>query len=501
MSKNTVIISHSSFSGTDLYLSGNGTTYTGSGTPWSVESTSPYELANNPTTGEPYAIKPPEPIPYTVGGPPFGLATIPRWVGYAPVTETFTVQMKGSTKDNAIFLLRQLRNALNAAVSYIGGAPPLLSLKGGTNTAYGRLISATVVEDPRYQYEDTSAITIIRAVVTWTRTAFGGLLSTPTTLINGTSWANAGTGSPDNLEGFGVTTGTAGVGDMAEEGSPMNYTIRPSNDGAIRIRRVLLASVYNRYYVGLSTSNTWSTSSTTYGSGSTISVWTDALSLAGMLGDYRLRMRLIGVVASGHTGTPEFRYAVYNSSGSGLITYSNVIPYLNGDGDNTIRMIDSGPIPITIQELRNLSDMNWTVVLQIRSADGASTTGTLSSVECLLYYDFCDVRLTGFSNWGTQSTNRYDLNISSFGQRSGSPCIPLPYPQAMLTNPSSSNRVWEWAELRGTVPRLYRDSSLWVKLLNIDQSSTPWVISVETARTFTVTAAHAPLYRTVRGGG
>lgn len=500
MSKNTVLISHSSISGTDIYLSGGAATqtvYSGSGTPWATESTSPYELGYNVGGGDSYHPKPPEPIPYYVGGPPFALATIPRWMGYGAVTESFGIQMRGTTKDNAIFLLRQLRNALNAGITFIGGSPPLLSIKGGTNTAYHRILSATVVETNSHIPENTSDSSnpyLIRAVVTWTRTAFGGLLSTPVTIFNSTSWANAGTGTPDNLEAF-----SGGTGDMLDEGGPMNYSIRPSNAGSgDPIRRILLASVYNRFYVGLTVSNTWSTSGTTYATGGAITVWNNALDLGGLTGDYRLRMRLLGVVASGHTGNPEFRYAVYNAAGSSAsVIYSGVIPAVNGDGHTTTRFLDSGPIPITVQELRNLSDTNWSVQLQVRSTDGAATTGTLSSVECLLYYDFCDVRFQG-SAYGTGAGTNYDMNLTSFSQRSGSPCLPLPYPQAMLTDPSTSNRAVELGEVRGTVPRYYRSAYLYTRLLDASGASSGNLYTV-TTRTYTVAAVHAPLYRTLRG--
>lgn len=501
MSKNSVIISHASINGTDIYLSGGASTqtvYAGSGTPWSTESTSPYELGYAVEGGPSYTPKPPEPIPYYAGAPPFTLGFVPRWMGYAPVTESFGVQMRGTTKDNAVFLLRQLRNAINAAVSFIAGGAVMLTIKGGTNNAYWRVLSGTAVETADHIKEATSDSSnpyVIRAVVTWTRTPFGGMLTTPTTLINGTSWANAGTGSPDNVESYGVTTGTE-AGDMADEGSPLNITVRPSSDGTgDPIRRVILASVASRTYVGLSASNTWSTSGTTYATGGSISVWADALDMGALLGNYRMHFRLLGV-CSAFTGSPEFRFQLFNGAGSGVSPiYSGVIPPVNGDGNTTGRFIDSGPIPVTIQELRNLSDMNWSVRLEVRSSDGGATTGTLISVDALFYYDYCDIKFAGAS-WGTGSSLRYDMNLTSFSQRSGVPCIPLPYPQAMLTNPNATNRAIEMGEVRGTPPRLYRDSSLYVRVLDAVLGGIVYAI---TTRTFTVTVAHGKLYRTLRG--
>lgn len=491
MSKNTVFLNAL---GADIYLSGGASTqtaYSGSGTPWTAESTTPYELAW--TVGEPYATKPPEPIVHTIGGAPFSLATTARWIGYEPVTESFGVQMRGTNKDNAIILLRLLRNALTSGVSYISGST-LLCVKGGTNTAYYRLLGGTVVETADHVKEATSDSSnpyVIRAIVTWTRTPFGGLLTTPTTLINGTSWANAGTGTPDNVESLAT-----GTGDMLDEGSPINITVRPSNNGSgDPVRRVILATVAARTYVGLSASNTWSTSGTTFATGGSISVWSNALDMSSLLGNYRLRFRLLGV-NSAFTGSPEFRFQLFNGAGAGVSPiYSATVPPVNGDGNTTGRFIDSGPIPVTVQELRNLSDMNWSVRLEVRSTDGAATTGTLISVDALFYYDYCDVKFAG-ADWGTGSGQRYDMNLTTFAERSGAACLPLPYPQAMLTDPNNSNRTIEMGEIRGTAPRFYRTTSLYVRLLDAVGGGIVYAI---TTRTFTTTVVHAPLYRTLRG--
>ena len=498
MSKNTVSISHASISGSDLFLSGSGTTqtpYSGSGTPWSTESTSPYELSLNDTTGNVWVPLAPEPVPYLAGGLPYGLYTVPLFSGYAPVTETIGVQMRGTTKDNAIFLLRQLRNVVNAAASYIGGGRPILTIKGGTSNAYYLILGGSVQETPKYIEESTSdsAATTIRATLTWTRVPFGGRLTTPETLVNAAALTNAG--------GSNTTIPSQGAGDMIQEGSPLNFSIRTSNAGSgDPVRRIILATGTAFTAKTLSSSNTWNTSGTTYATGNTIQVWANALSMSQLLGNYRLRFRLFGVCTATPTGVPEFRWTVYNSAGATANrVVSGVIPAVNGDGHTTTRWIDSGPIPVTVQELRNLNDMNWSVDLNIRSADGAATTGTLNSVEALFYYDLADIRFQG-SNYGTGAGTNYDMNLSAFSERTGSPCLPLPYPQAMLTDPGTSNRAVELGEVRGTPPRYYQDCILYARLLDTVGASSGLVYT-NTSRTFTVTATHAPLYRTLRGNG
>lgn len=497
MSKNTTVIT--AF-GVDIFISGGASTqtvYNGSGTPWTLETTTPFELGWAVPGGEPYSPKPPEPIPYLNGSPPFSLARITRAIGYDVVTESFGVQMRATSKDNAVALLRLLRNAISAAVGNYSGTVPYLGIKGGTSYAYYHLLAGTVTETADHVKEaasDSSNPYVIRAVVTWTRSGLGARISGET-LINGTSWANAGTGTPDNMESLGT-----GAGDMVYEGGPLNITVRTSNSGGgDPVRRVIMASVYQRTYVGLSASNTWSTSGTTYATGGTIAVWANNLDLTNLRGNYRIRMRLLAV-NSAYTGAPEFRFQLFNGAGSGVSPiYSTPVPPINGDGHNTGRFVDSGPIPITIQDLRNLNDMNWSVQFQIRSSDGAATTGTLVSVEAILYMDWCDVRLTGAS-WGTGGGTNYDLNTTAFAQTTNRPCLPLPYPQAMLTDPSTSNRAIEMGEVRGTVPRFYQDAQLYVRLLDASGASSGNMYTT-TTRTFTTTVSHSPLYRTLRGGG
>lgn len=496
MSKNTVSLTHSSINGSDLFLSGGGasqTTYAGSGTPWTAESTSPYEMSRNDETGNDWVPTPPEPTVYFLGGPPFSLAAMVAGESYPPVTQdTIGVQMKATTKDNAFALLQQLRDAVAAGAGPIQSNRCILSITGGTNIAYWYILGGKVQETGSYidTASDSSSVTL-RATITWYRTSFGARL-TPETNLSSSSMANAGTGSPDNIVAF-----AAAAGDMTQEGSPCNYTVRTSNaGGGDPVRRVIIASVVTTSYKALSSSNTWSTSGTTYATGGTIAVWADALSMSQLYGNTRLRFRLCGIVASGYTGNPEYRWAVFNAGGlSQGVIYSGVIPETNADGYN-VRFVDSGPIPVTIQELRNLSDMNWSVSLQIRSSDGGATTGTLSSVEAIFYYDWSDTKFLG-SDFGTGAGTNWDMNLSAFSERSGSPCLPLPFPQATLTDPGTSNRVREMGEVRGTVPQLYEGASVYVRLLDAGGG----LVYATTTRTFTLTVTHSPLYKTLRAGG
>jgi hypothetical protein len=248
--KNTIwIIS----GGTNYYLSGGANTqtvYAGSGTPWTSEATSPYELSLNDAT----PIWIPTPAPANVlysGGPPFAIGRQPAYRSFDTITEQVGIQMRATTKDNAIALLRQLRKALNPSA-----LPAVLAVTGGTNTGYTEIYSADVTERPSYLSEPDG---IFRAVITWTRAPFFGLLSAGEMLVNAVTMNNTGTGTPDNVESLGT-----GSGDLINEGSPLNISLTP---GSGTIGQLYAASVLSRTYT-TSGAAAYSTSAT-----ATVSAW------------------------------------------------------------------------------------------------------------------------------------------------------------------------------------------------------------------------------------
>lgn len=487
MSKNTVWVA---FGGTNYYLSGGAATqtvYAGSGTPWTAESTTPYELALSENSGPVWTPTAPTPTRYTYGGPPFGIGAFPFAQSYGSVTESVGVLMRATTKDNAFFLLRQLRNVLDAA---IGGGNVLLGVTGGTNTAYYQIIGAVMQENPAYIYElnatTNSSAHLIRATITWERSPFAGRLGGGETLINGVSFNN-----PDT-EAF-----STGAGDLIYEGSPCNYIVRPTSDpGIFGIRYVWLASVQSATTLTVSSGSPWSTTGTTYGTGASVRV--ADLNISAMITNPRLRVRLIATMSAA-TITNEYRFALRASGGSADIIYSPVISTTNGDNLVIERRIDSGPLPLSLLPLPTqgsaLSSL-FEVYLQVRSTTGGSATGTLTNVVALIYYDYCEIFIPSSTLWGDTSTTDYELTVASFAEYTGYAALPLPYPQATLTDPDTNDELAALAQIRGTVPRYYSGATLWMQAADIASDE----IYIET-RTFTVTATHAPLYRTLRAGG
>ncbi len=219
--KNTVWLLADS---TNYYLSGGAATqtiYAGSGTPWTAESTSPYEIAQNEVLGS-WTPTVAEARTLSSGGVPFSnIGAVPIYQSYDNVVETLGIQMRATTHNNAVALLRQLRQLLNRPPAFV---PAVLAVTSGSNTDYSEILRATVQETTSYQ---TEAGFLIRAQVPWTRRAFFGLLSAGESLASSVAWTNAGTGATDNV--IALSTGS---GDLIYEGSPLNIEWDPTSGAA-----------------------------------------------------------------------------------------------------------------------------------------------------------------------------------------------------------------------------------------------------------------------------
>lgn len=467
-------------SGTTYYLI-NSTGVPSAGGAATGASTTPYMVLDDPDAGFVWGLNTP-PRPPT----PFGSSSF----GWPDVTDQpMYIAIAGTNHDTVASNVRQLYQIFNRAF-YDKPVQLYFSPNGATSPIYFNIIDAQIdlVNDQVNPF--SGVVNSVVARVTITRSPFGGRLTTPETLINAVSFANAGTGAPDNVDAF-----TTGSGDMIYEGSPCNYLITTTSaGGGDNVHRVILASITTRTYMTPGSPN-WNTSGTTYATGGSITV-SSALDLSGLADNSRLRLRIHGLI-SAQTGNYELRWGLAMAASSGGTIYSPVIPKINGDG-HTVRYADSGPMPVTFQALKSLTDYTSNLFLQIRSTDGAATTGTLASVEVLLYYDYCDVHVTD-NVLGSSGVTQYTMSVTSFAEASGEVLVPLPYPQAFDYR-TSTGVIQGWGEIRGTVPRYYSGASLYVRLLDA-AGLTSGIVYASTSRTMTVTATHAPQYRLLRGAG
>lgn len=468
MSKNTVYIADAN--SVKTYLSGpkTATPYAGSGTPWTVESTSPYQLADNDVTGNSYVPQPAPHITVFGGGPPFALGAKPIYRGYDRLVEPVGVQIRATSKDNAIALLRRLHQIINASIAF---TPSILAVTGGTNTTYFDLYAADVSEHVDYIHEKPDGYW--RATITWVRSPFGGLLSTPETVINGATFTNTG-----SLDG-NTSLYSAGSGDLIYDGGqPLNLKFTPANVASQNITRLFAASIYQREY-STTGSGSKTTSSTSF-STATLMV-TDISAVINRPG-LRVRFLLRGT----QTANSEIYLTAAAVSGDTVFTSKTFRTGLNGT------IIDCGfLIPSRFRQSQSLSGASLTLTLHYRSTDGASATYGHTYAEVLKYWTFCRIDPTAGLLPANASTY---LLIDAFKENTDIACLPHQSSRALIVG---SGAVLHEAPMRGQAPRYVADpfgsvNGLWLAWLENSFLHTA-------SRTATVYATHAPLYRTLRG--
>lgn len=458
--------------GSNIYLSGGGSTqvpHAMSGSEWTAESTTPYTLALNDVTGNAWAMPPATAHAVYGGGPPLGNGRRLANVGYDNVTETVGLQLKATSKDMAVELLRYLRQALNTALH---GVPCILAIQGGTNTAYFEIYSGDVAELPSYLYEGSSTAVTFRTTVTWTRSWAGTLRTTPETLINGNLFANTGTGSPDNIDAY-----TAGSGEFIYRGSPLNLKIDPSTN--FNISNLYAGSIYSRTY-DTTGASTYATSSTTGAFAySTTFTLTSVLTRVGLKPRVMLR-------ASASSSITEVQFKI--SAGSGTAFTSNWVP-----AGGSSALLDLGTFPIElIRQSQDVTTPVVTVNIWTRSTSGASASITTTYQELILYYDWCHITLApGVAGGYTFNTGDV-LYFDVFPQQSGSVLLPFRTPRVFVID--SSGVYQAIAYVAGQAPRYYSGASLYLGWTNTGNAHV-------TTQQCVVTATHAPIYLTIRGGG
>ena len=405
----------------------------------------------------------------TSGGPPFRIGSQLIGRSYGNVTETIQIGITGSSNDNAVALKHQLYRILNTALF---GAPAIISWlpHGGTSPVYFEVYNADIQETPRPLNLNAGFAGTVWCNVTWIRSPFGGRLTTPETLINGVSITNNGSGSPNNLVSLGV-----GAGELIYEGQPLNIQVATPSAG---VGTLWAASVLSRTY-GTTGAGPYSTTNANPALASGYQITLAAWNVAAAVGSSRLKGRVCCVVA----GASNLRVRVVATlAGNTPALYTS--PWMALPGGLTYLM-DMGGFALTaLRQTRGVSAWSPVVYLQYISSDGGLATLTLTNTEFLLYYDFCVVTEAIAS---TQT-----LALDAFPEAPNTALLPYqPRAWVLLSGGRATDRAY-----RGTVPRYYSGASLWVAWHR--SAATPNYVSTDTA---TLTATHAPLYRTLRGAG
>lgn len=460
--------------GVNYYISGGGSSqisYAGSATPWTVQTTTPYELAMNDVAGASYTPQAAVREEVYGGGPPFRDGETLIYDSYGNVTETLTIQCRATSHDNAVFLLQQLRKILNTALF---STPCILAFQptGATNVVYFEIYGADVQETASFVNEEAGVVAagqaLVRAVVTWRRSPHGGLLSAGETLINAVTFNNTGTGSPDNVEAY-----AAGAGEMIYEGSPLNIKFTPGSGSP---SRVLLSSILSRTY-SIASAGSSTTSSATFQS---LGAATSGISVASLLTNAALKARVLGRFSALSTNA-ELRL-LYGIGANEQRYTRPVVPNLG-----IASIVDFGKLTVSPRLLASVSTGDTLGIQpQVRSTSGTAVAVTLTYLEILLYYDFCLV------SGALDTVGSEYLYLDSYVEKTGYPALPRSPIRAWSYD--GSNLLKGPLEIRGTPPRYFSGASLyaaWYSLLSAHS----------TAATAVVTAKHAPLYKTLRGGG
>lgn len=446
---------------TTYYLVNSSGSPTPGGSPASI-STTPYSIQAAQWTQTAAARQ-----TIYAGGPPFGVGARPVYTGFDNVTETIEIGIAGSSSDNVISLIRFLRQILNTALFT---TPAILYWlpNGATSPAYFEIYSADVQEVGDWQ-NPSAGFTTALCRVTWTRSAFGGRLTTPETVINAVSYRSAFSGSP-----LCYSAMSAGSGDLVYDGQPLNVTVTSASGSGSSL---YIGSIHS--VVTDASTQTVTTSSPT----GAYSAASDSISLGTTLqSNLGLKARLFMKLNGFYSGAlPEFQASVSLSTAYGAGAGTVYLSPWVGRPAFSDTVWDMGSIPTSW-----LANSGMTTIapwLRVRSTTGASTTVTIANWYVVLYYTMCRVGLE------TESITR------SFTEATNRVCLPLQRPVGWAPSTGTATTL---APIVGTPPRYVSGASLLVhnniSYANSSESNT-------TADSYTVTATHAPLYTTLRGAG
>jgi len=451
--------------GARIYLSGVGRTYTGVGTPWTAQNTSPFKLSMNEVTGNIWTPTAPEPIPIWNGGPPFALGGDLAYQGYDNVSEVVGLQGYAGLFDDAMGLGRLLRRTFGQAIAR---RPVILAVlpDGGSATVYFEILSARVQELPALINQEARRREpkIVRWAISWVRRPFGGALGGGATLINAVTVGNTGTGSPANISSLGA----AARGDLITAGGPLN--VRALLPAGVP-RELLIGTVAGRTY----TANTSSlvTSSTT----GVVAATFDALDLSPFLTNSGLSLRIM-LRATNVSTNLQVRVRAYAVNTNTPIYTSPWISATTAAASNVLLDMGGCRLP---QIYRTSGTLSFTtaVTVDVRSTTGAATTGALGYVEGISAHTWAIA-----SRWDTSGTT----SIARFVELSGLPALPIPQRAESL-----AGTYYGPESLRGVAPLYLPGTSLYLAW------RAPGTNVHVTSETATLTVTHAPLYHTLRG--
>lgn len=352
MTKPSVYIQ--SIPGATFYLSTttNPVPYSGSGTPWTSEATSPVEIAMNEVTGETFRITVPTPGPIINGALPFAVGTEQAIAVTLPLrTVTIPIQLHATTRTNLMDLRRILERRITVAPELSVGGENRLIVSYASRAVQMNIISGSFQDDGRFLNEESSIGLMLRGVLTLqcvvgedtTPTSISATVNNPTTQ----AWPSFG----DYAQS---------IGDPAAY-SFLNFTTDPA------ARRIFLAAI-----------------------GGTVATDSGALaeSVATVSTAY---VTSTGFVVNPADGSTRRVFAIVTNASANLrlraITDTGIVGQeITPRTQAGAQIVDLGTLAVG-NEVTNF-------LVQYRSSTGGATTGTLVRLRAISYVDYCVIERT-----------------------------------------------------------------------------------------------------------
>lgn len=415
-----------------------------------------------------WSLQPPTPLPIWGGGPPFIAGRRLAYSSYDNVTERIPIAVLGSSHENAVTRLQELKQALatvSATTPAVFSVQPTGSSTAMTTDVYSAFVREQVEEESGFEaWEGKEEL---YAEILLTHAPFWANLSSGETVINAVSINNAFSGSPDNIIAY-----SAGSGDLIYEGQPLNMTLTNATGSTLTNLDFYLGSIDS--IISDATTQTVTTSSTTGaspGSGDTITVGST------LDPKQALKMRLIALTSS-VSANSEMRLKVYFSSNAAAPFY--IGPWRAPQSSSSL--YDAGTVPAALFHDTNITTLY--VLLEVRSPLGGSVTITLSNFYIACYYTLCKI-----SGLDSIPNSTGVIHLRQFTATSGRPCLPLRRAEVYVLNSGSQTY---YGRVDGTPPVYISGASLWHMAVHKTDLT-------NASATHTVTATQSALWKTLRG--
>ncbi len=434
-------------------------------TPWTSQSTTPFEISLNDTTGGKWTPQEAVPIDVYAGDTP-----LPRTpASYPRVTETIPIQILGTTHDAIVAALRLLKHELRAISM---GAPALLVFDpdGATNAGYTEIYSASAQPNALF-INDENGQGMMRVALTIERAPFFTNLASGISALSSGNHTNQAGSNTRNLP-------STLNGDLSNEGLPLNIRLTGTAIPGNRIiRKVYMASIAQSVATPNGSTSIATPSTSTPKFTYTFDTTSYASLFSALAGNARLRLRVILRLSSITVISPTPTTLQVYVSDAGWSQRVSILP--------EDRVVDMGDFVPDAQR-RGAGELDIDLYL----ISGGPVT--LVNIELLAYYDFVSGPFWQREEW---QTNDGYAELTEYLARSNRATLPLT--SAIGTRSSTVYSEYGQSALYGTPPRAYPGAKLWLAWTTIDGgTSAPNTAFTEQMTTI---ATYAPLFLSFRG--